>query len=815
MSGFADLVGNGADCGPGNGVNGLMKQLDKDHSLEQASILARYSMLGTDVREYDLQPKHSADRFGPSQASTSRHAFRQTFRQNGPTSSPSGTANGFMTQAARVQGPQSFNFAEMHRELNGVQARLQAAPHADWSADFAKHQTATAPGAATADFERAFMHATPPGPAQMNLTGPMHMYRPSVAGPMASRQANWAEQFHQTGHLAASASQVSAPETAAASSDPMAMAFNEARMYSMPHHGPAMMMNMNPMANPMMAAHRPMVYPQQVGENTRQKEYGAAEQSVLQDGSHHDDSLAQTAAQILESVSGSANPKLKDSAFFSFMQQVADGQATISGDQVVSSGKGKQVELDSATAQTADGPTWATEFEKRADELVDREAATKSESQIPHTGKMFSEELAHGLERNWAEEFEQTLDGPLRESVVSGHPQELDVKLEQPSSDFIHGEADKGWLEQFKDNIEPMLNEQDREWLDTQKEWETLNTLEASHRAVDPELNIYRFQPNNYYEGLSTNALQETIQQIRQNSEAVSLGDSILALESAVSQNPKDARAWLELGLKQQENEQEQAAIAALRKAISLDPDALDAHLALAVSYTNEGYQMDAYDELHEWIAHHDRYKSLVPSSAAESMTSSETRKNYVQDLYIKAARMLPGQDWDSDVQVALGVLFNISSEYDKAVDCFKAALSKRPDDYILWNRLGATEAHTGNNKEATQAYFRALELHPSFIRARYNMSLASTNMGQHREAAENCLIALSLQQRELQTMDEKGKAANVSDTTAARGLPGSSGMSATIWNALQLSMYMLGEPKLAEACERQDLDAFRSKFDF
>ncbi|KAJ2496675.1 hypothetical protein GGI11_008200, partial [Coemansia sp. RSA 2049] len=237
---------------------------------------------------------------------------------NAPISSPNGTTNGFMTQAARVQGPQSFNFAEMHRELNGVQARLQAAPHADWSADFAKHQTAAAPGAATADFERAFMHATPPGSAQMNLTGPMHMYRPAVAGPMASRQANWAEQFHQSGHLAASASQLSAPEIATASSDPMAMAFNEARMYSMPHHGPAMMMNMNPMANPMMAAHRPMVYP----------------------------------------------------------QQVADGQATISGNQVVSSGKGKQVELDSATAQTADGPTWATEFEKRADALVDREAAT-------------------------------------------------------------------------------------------------------------------------------------------------------------------------------------------------------------------------------------------------------------------------------------------------------------------------------------------------------------------------------------------------------------------------------------------------------
>ncbi|KAJ2558132.1 hypothetical protein EV175_000937 [Coemansia sp. RSA 1933] len=649
-----------------------------------------------------------------------------------------------------------------------------------------------------AEFERAFAHtgpAGPVGPAQMNPAGPMHMH-PRAAGPMG-RQANWAEQFQQPGRQQQAAA--ATPETATMSPDPMAMAFNEARMYSMMPHGPNMMMN------PMMTAYRPMMQqqhqPQQVGGQMHQ----IAEHNALQAESTRDGELAKTAAQILESVSGSANPKFKDSEFFSFMQQLADGQANISGDQVVSNAKGKQAEQNSTTA---DGPTWATEFEKRAGELVDREAASKAD------GKIFSEEFARGLERNWAEEFEQTLDGPLNESTVSGHPQELDAKLDEPSSDFIHGEADKGWLEQFKDNIEPMLSEQDREWLDTQKEWETLNTLETSHRAVDPELNIYRFQSNNYYEGLSADALQDTIQHMKQNQESASLGDSILALETAVSQNPQDARAWLELGLKQQENEQEQAAIAALRKAISLDPDALDAHLALAVSYTNEGYQMDAYDELHEWVSRHERYKTLVPAAAPENMSSSETRKKYVQDLYIKAARMAPGQDWDADVQVALGVLFNISSEYDKAVDCFKAALSKRPDDYILWNRLGATEAHTGNNKEATQAYFRALELHPSFIRARYNMSLASTNMGQHREAAENCLIALSLQQRELQTMDEKGKAAHISTAAAANTLSGS-GMSSTIWNALQLSMYMLGEPKLAEACEKQDLGAFRSKFDF
>src|SRR5699024_514562 len=97
-------------------------------------------------------------------------------------------------------------------------------------------------------------------------------------------------------------------------------------------------------------------------------------------------------------------------------------------------------------------------------------------------------------------------------------------------------------------------------------------------------------------------------------------------------------------------------------------------------------------------------------------------------------------------VQCGLGVLFNLSGEYEKAADCFRTAVALRHSDHTLWNRLGATLANGGNSEEAMSAYREALVRYPGYVRARYNLGISCVLLGAAREAVDHLLAVLNLQ---------------------------------------------------------------------
>ncbi|XP_068810530.1 PEX5-related protein isoform X5 [Struthio camelus] len=278
---------------------------------------------------------------------------------------------------------------------------------------------------------------------------------------------------------------------------------------------------------------------------------------------------------------------------------------------------------------------------------------------------------------------------------------------------------------------------------------------------------------------------------------------TILYLEAAILQEPNDAEAWQFLGITQAENENEQAAIVALQRCLELQPNNLKALMALAVSYTNTGHQQEAYQALRNWIKQNPKYKYIVKSKKGSPALTRRTSKTSdesslleeVKDLYLEAAHQ-NGDMIDPDLQTGLGVLFHLNGEFNRAIDAFSAALTVRPEDYTLWNRLGATLANGDRSEEAVEAYTRALEIQPGFIRSRYNLGISCINLGAYREAVSNFLTALSLQRKSRNQQQVPHPA-----------------LSGNIWAALRIALSMMDQPELFQAANVGDLDILLRAF--
>jgi peroxin-5 len=120
---------------------------------------------------------------------------------------------------------------------------------------------------------------------------------------------------------------------------------------------------------------------------------------------------------------------------------------------------------------------------------------------------------------------------------------------------------------------------------------------------------------------------------------------------------------------------------------------------------------------------HHHVPQETVAAMATNASWDTHER---VTQVFISLARHQHGQGIiDPDVQMALGVLFYTYNEYDKAKDCFETALRSRPDDYLLWNRLGSSLSNGSKPEEALGAYREALRLRPTYTRAIYNVGVA------------------------------------------------------------------------------------------
>ena len=159
--------------------------------------------------------------------------------------------------------------------------------------------------------------------------------------------------------------------------------------------------------------------------------------------------------------------------------------------------------------------------------------------------------------------------------------------------------------------------------------------------------------------------------------------------------NPDNAAAWRMLGSCHAENDQDPEAIKCLEAAVDRDPYSPESLLALGVSYVNELNHEKALSNMKAWFTHNPKYAGMTMPpdiyGEAPGPQAPESAFDEVKQLLLSAL------EFDSsdagDVYEALGVIYNVIRDYDNAADCFRKALEVRPDDYQLYNKLGAVRS--------------------------------------------------------------------------------------------------------------------------
>ncbi|KAF6169124.1 hypothetical protein GIB67_038621 [Kingdonia uniflora] len=169
---------------------------------------------------------------------------------------------------------------------------------------------------------------------------------------------------------------------------------------------------------------------------------------------------------------------------------------------------------------------------------------------------------------------------------------------------------------------------------------------------------------------------QEHFQKIWINGEPVIVGD-VLDMASGLSWDPMILSRAL----------REKKISKVFKNQPHLEETAID-YLFWSESCIKVAVEFVSPESVNECIRLTEEYRALPQNHLAKE-DKLEVAFFCCARLFNEAAQISPD---DADAHIVLGVHYNLSKEYDKAIGSFQTALKLKQRDYTLWNKPGATQ---------------------------------------------------------------------------------------------------------------------------
>jgi len=219
----------------------------------------------------------------------------------------------------------------------------------------------------------------------------------------------------------------------------------------------------------------------------------------------------------------------------------------------------------------------------------------------------------------------------------------------------------------------------------------------------------------------------QTAEMLRKQPNDMGLDAAIEKYKEAVEIDPQYAIAYAKLGIAyghlygmRHDPGALELARGNCERALALDPNLANGHLAMALLLQESGDEQGALDEIAKAL-------KLDPANPTALVWQGQIygRLNQWADAERSFQEALKERPNSWLVYNELGVLFHQQGKFQDAVKALRSAALATPKSAMAWSNLGVEYLQIGDFTEATISLQKSLNLDPNFDQASQNMSLA------------------------------------------------------------------------------------------